>query len=81
MGKVIQLRRQVRVGDQVKIGDSLIYTVTRVEGKSLFGYQKHDLEPNTERWICRDYSKPERKVFNGREIELWVTHLDGKRIL
>jgi hypothetical protein len=81
MGKVIQLRRPVAVGDQVKLGDNLIYSVTRIEGKSLFGYQKNDPEPNGERWICKDYSKPERTVLNGKEIVCWVTHLDGKRIL
>jgi hypothetical protein len=81
MGKVIQLRRPVAVGDLVTLGGNCIYSITRVEGKSLFGYQKNDPEPNTERWICKDYSKPEKTILNGKEIVLWVTHLDGKRIL
>lgn len=88
MSNVISLRRPIAVGSQVtlrrldknKPPAKLTYTVSRIEGRGLFGYQVGDPEPGTERWITRDYKTPSTKTFCGEIFTLGITHLDGQHI-
>lgn len=84
MDNVIQLRRPVKRGDQIKLGELLVYTVTRVEGRRLYGYRKNAptfLGNPIERWITADYRNGLTRVINGKEITLRLTHMDGRHIL
>jgi hypothetical protein len=88
MSNVISLRRPISVGSQVvlrrmdknKPPARTIYTVSRIEGRGLFGYQVGDCEPGTERYITKDYKTPLAKTFDSETYTLGVTHLDGQHI-
>lgn len=87
MDNVIELRRQVKVGDEVMLRrinvkpfyNGSIYTVSRIEGRRLFGFNHYDW---TEQFITKDYKTPLSKTFEDNDTwVLGVTFLDGKRLL
>jgi len=85
---VISLRRPIGVGSQVALRRldknkplaKTIYTISRIEGRSLFGYQVGDPQPGVERWITKDYKTPLSKTFDGETYTLIITHLDGQHL-
>jgi hypothetical protein len=90
MNNVIELRRPVKVGDEVilrrinvvPMTSGTTYTVSRIEDRRLFGFQRDDTHPGTERWITKDYKTPLSKTFeDGETVVLGVTYPDGTRLL
>jgi len=86
MGTVVELRRAVQVGDQVilrrvnikPMSNGSVYTVSRINGRQLFGFHSD----GTEQFITKDYKTPLSKTFDdGETIVLGVTYLDGTRLL
>lgn len=74
MGKLIQLfkyHRPIHPGTKVKLGEIGKYTITRVEGYTLYGIL--DGYPGVVRCITSDYRRPV-------DPRLTIHHIDGYHI-
>lgn len=73
MSNLIQLRHPPKPGEKVKMGSGpgAIYTLTRIEGRKLFGIQEG--YPGIERFITADYKTP-------KDPMVVITTLEGKRL-
>ena len=55
-----------KIGDVVKIGELLQYTISKIIGTSLYGFLKNDPDGEVERWITRNYRKKMVFTFAGK---------------